>query len=227
MRLRFTRFLIRLLLRLLTHTRIIDVENVPSGGHFIMAANHMGLVDALIPFYALQHSNLFLMVGEKWQKIPIMRWLGDRLDFVFIDRYNPDLKTLRLVMERMKRGDVLVITPEGTRSKVGHMIEGKPGVSYLAAKAGYPIVPVGVYGSSDEIVFGLLRRLRRPAITVVAGKPFRLPPLPKDGRDEALQAYTDEIMCRIAALLPEQYRGFYADHPRLKELLSEAAQDPM
>jgi 1-acyl-sn-glycerol-3-phosphate acyltransferase len=227
MRLKFTRFLIRLLLRLLTHIRVVGKENVPEGGHFIMAANHLGLVDAFVPFYALQHTNLFLMVGEKWQKLPIMRWLGNRLDFVFIDRYNPDLKTLRLVMERMKRGDVLVITPEGTRSKVGHMIEGKPGASYLAAKAGYPIVPVGIYGSSDEVFFRQLRRLKRPNVTVKAGTPFRLPPLPKNGREAALQAYTDEIMCRIAALLPEEYRGFYADHPRLKELLAQSEPAPV
>jgi 1-acyl-sn-glycerol-3-phosphate acyltransferase len=55
------------------------------------------------------------------------------------------------------------------------------------------------------------------------GPAFQLPPLPTEGqgRDEALKADTDEIMCRIAALLPEAYRGHYSNHPRLRELLKD------
>jgi 1-acyl-sn-glycerol-3-phosphate acyltransferase len=66
--------------------------------------------------------------------------------------------------------------------------------------------------------------LRRPHITINIGSMFNLPPLPAEGqgRAEALKTDTDEIMCRIAALLPEENRGFYADHPRLKAILEEA-----
>jgi 1-acyl-sn-glycerol-3-phosphate acyltransferase len=224
MRLKFTRFLIRILLRLLTHVEVLGKENIPgnmSAGNFVIAANHLGLVDAFMPFYIVNDTNLVLLVGEKWEKMGIMRWLGRRLNFIFVDRFNPDIKAIREVMTRMKQGEVLVITPEGTRSKVGHLIEGKPGVSYLAAKMGYPLLPVGISGSFDEIFFDQLKHLRRPHVTVSIGPRFTLPPLPSgnQGRDEALKADTDEIMCRIAALLPEEYRGFYADHPRLKELL--------
>jgi 1-acyl-sn-glycerol-3-phosphate acyltransferase len=227
LQLKRTRTLIRILLRLLTHIEVRGKENVPgvgSTGNFIIAANHLGLVDAFLPFYIADNNNLVLMVGEKWEKVPIMRWLGKRLNFLFVDRFNPDIKAIRAVMNRMKQGEVLVITPEGTRSKVGHLIEGKPGVSYLAAKMGYPLLPVGISGSFDESFFGQLKRLRRPHITVNIGPLFNLPPLPSgsQGRDEALKADTDEIMCRIAALLPEEYRGFYAGYPRVKELLAEA-----
>jgi 1-acyl-sn-glycerol-3-phosphate acyltransferase len=227
MRLNFTRFLIRILLRLLTHVEVQGKENIPANlgdGNFVIAANHLGLVDAFLPFYILDHSNLVLLVGEKWEKMAIMRWLGRRLNFIFVDRFNPDIKAIREVITRMKKGEVLVITPEGTRSKVGHLIEGKPGVSYLAAKMEYPIVPVGISGTFDEIFFVQLKRLRRPHITLSVGPMFSLPPLPVEnqGRDEALKADTDEIMCRIAALLPEENRGVYADHPRLKAILEEA-----
>jgi 1-acyl-sn-glycerol-3-phosphate acyltransferase len=51
------------------------------------------------------------------------------------------------------------------------------------------------------------------------GQPFILPPLQGQDRDAALQEYTDEIMCRIAVLLPPDYRGVYADHPRLRQLV--------
>ncbi|MGZ9221779.1 MAG: hypothetical protein ACXW4Q_06690, partial [Anaerolineales bacterium] len=68
-----------------------------------------------------------------------------------------------------------------------------------------------------------LKRLRKSNITLTGGEPFTIPQLPNKGRDAALQKYTDEIMCRMAALLPERYRGVYAEHPRLKEILAESA----
>ena len=221
MRLKFTRFLIRFLLRLLTRVEVRGRENIPTARNFIIAANHNGLVDAFLPFYIIDNTNLVLLVGEKWEKLSILRWLGRGLNFLFIDRFNPDLKAIREIIMRMKHGEILVITPEGTRSKVGRLIEGKPGVSYLAAKMGYPLAPVGISGTFDKVFFGQLKRLHRPRIHVSIGPAFNLPPLPSEGqdRDQALKADTDEIMCRIAALLPQEQRGIYADHPRLKELL--------
>jgi 1-acyl-sn-glycerol-3-phosphate acyltransferase len=221
MRLKITRFIIRILLRLLTRTEIVGRENVPTASNFVIAANHLGLVDGFMPFYLLDNNNLVLLVGEKWEQMWIMRLLGRQLNFIFVDRFNPDLKAIRQVITRMKQGEVLVITPEGTRSKVGHLIEGKAGVSYLAAKLGYPILPAGIAGTFDPLFFGQLKRFKRPHVVVNVGKPFSLPPLPSEaqGRDEALKQDTDEIMCRIAALLPEELRGVYAGHPRLKELI--------
>ncbi len=224
MRLKFTRFLIRFLLRLLTHIDVHGRENVPTSGNFVIAANHIGLVDAFLPFYIIDNTNLVLLVGEKWEKLWIMRWLGRGLNFLFVDRYNPDLKAIRQVISRMKLGEVLVITPEGTRSKVGYLIEGKQGVSYLAAKLNYPLIPVGITGTFDNIFFKQLKRLHRPHIIVNIGPAFSIPKLPSEGQDrnEALKTDTDEIMCRIAALLPVEQRGVYAEHPRLKELLMSA-----
>jgi 1-acyl-sn-glycerol-3-phosphate acyltransferase len=222
MRLKFTRFLIRFLLRSLTHIEARGREHIPTSGNFIIAANHIGLVDAFLPFYIIDNTNLVLLVGEKWEKNWITRWLGRGLNFLFVDRFNPDLKAIREVISRMKKGEVLVITPEGTRSKVGYLIEGKPGVSYLAAKLGFPLIPVGISGSFDKIFFDQLKRLKRPHVIVSVGPVFSLPPLPVDAqsRDQALLKDTDEIMCRIAALLPQEQRGFYENHPRLKEFLT-------
>jgi 1-acyl-sn-glycerol-3-phosphate acyltransferase len=65
-----------------------------------------------------------------------------------------------------------------------------------------------------------LKRFRRAPVKIIVGKAYTLPPLPKVGRDQALAQYTDEMMCRIAALLPEEYRGVYGDHPMVRELLT-------
>jgi 1-acyl-sn-glycerol-3-phosphate acyltransferase len=86
---------------------------------------------------------------------------------------------------------------------------------------GFPILPVGITGTFDPIFFGQLKRFRRPRAVVRIGPVFTLPPIPSEGRDEMLQKSTDEIMCRIAALMPREYRGIYSEHARLKELLKD------
>ena len=149
-----------------------------------------------------------------------MRWLGKQLNLIFVDRFNPDLKAMREMIKRMEDGQTLVIAPEGTRARDEKMAQGKPGVAYLASKMGWQIVPVAISGTEDRIFRGNLKQLRRTHIKITAGKSFMLPPFPKENREAVLQEYTDEIMCRIAVMLPERNRGYYAEHPRLKELLN-------
>src|SRR5512143_4173649 len=219
------RWLLRILLDLIAVVDVEGYENLPKSGAYVIATNHLGLLDATMLFYAVDRWDVFIPTAEKWEEIAFLRWLGKYLNFVFIDRFNPDLKAMRKMIKLMEQGYTMVIAPEGTRSRVGSMNEGKQGVSYLAAKLQRPIVPVGLAGTEDKVVFDNLRHLRRSRITVNAGKPFRLPPLPAKDRDEALRRDTDEIMCQIAALIPEQNRGIYANHPRLRELLREQAAD--
>lgn len=213
------RWLIRVLFNLVARVEVTGYEHLPKEGSFVIATNHLGIVDAPIAFYALDRWDMFVMIAEKWKKVALFRWLGRYFNFIFIDRFNPDIKTLRRVIKLMEENNILVIAPEGTRSRVGSLIEAKPGVSYLATKLNRPIVPVALAGTEDKSLFANLKRLKRTHVTVTAGPAFTLPPLPKENRDEVLKQYTDEIMCHIAALLPEKYRGFYAEHPRLKELL--------
>jgi len=219
--LRVIRFLIRVLLRIIARFEIHGKENAPLTGGMILASNHIGIIDIILVYFAIDRTDLFIPVAEKWEKIGWIRWLGNQLNFLFIDRFNPDLKAMRKMIALMENGKCLVIAPEGTRSRVGSLIQGKSGVAYLAARSGFPVVPVAITGTEDKTILGNLIRLRRSYITLTGGKPFIVPPLPNQERDAALQKYTDEIMCRIAALLPEKYRGVYAEHPRLKELVAQ------
>jgi len=217
--LRLIRLLIRIGLKLIARFEIHGKENVPLTGGMIIAANHIGILDIVMVYFGIDRTDLFIPVAEKFEKIGWIRWLGKQLNFLFVDRFNPDLKALRKMIALMEEGKCLVIAPEGTRSRVGALNEGKPGVAYLAARSGFPVVPVAITGTADPVVLGNVKRLRKSNITLTGGKPFIIPPLPKTNRDRALKNYTDEIMCQIAALLPERYRGVYANHPRLKELI--------
>ena len=218
---RVLRFLIRILLKLIARFEIRGKENVPLTGGMILASNHIGILDILMVYFGIDRTDLFIPVAEKFEKIGWIRWLAKYLNFLFVDRFNPDLKAIRKMIALMEDGKCLVIAPEGTRSLTGSLNEGKPGVAYLAARSGFPVIPIAITGTADRVVLENVKRLRKSYITLTAGRPFVIPPLPNKDRDIVLQKYTDEIMCQMAALLPEKYRGYYKDFPRVEELLRE------
>ena len=214
------RFIIRAILGMISHVEIVGFENMPTGG-FVIAANHIGRLDAAIAYYSLDRPDIIMVVAEKYEKYAILRWLVKLTNGMFVDRYNADIHAIRETLRRLQKGQILIITPEGTRSKSGNLIEAKPGGIYLAWKAGVPILPVALIGTEDAVVVEQLKHFKRLKIKVVAGAPFTLPTEVKGrDRDMVMQQYTDEVMCRIAALLPVERRGKYANHPRLNELLS-------
>ena len=105
-------------------------------------------------------------------------------------------------------------------SKTQQLLEGKPGAALLAIRNQVQVIPTAVLGSTD--VMHSILRLKKAQVEVRFGKPFLLPQAhdEKPTKDRLQQA-TDEIMCHIALLLPDERRGFYADSPRLKELQAE------
>ncbi len=216
----FLRWLIRTVINILADVEITGYENLPKDRSYVIAVNHLGFLDVPLAYYGLDRWDMYILVADKWAENPILKWMGDKLNFIYVDRYNSDVRAVRKVIEVMQENNVLAIAPEGTRSRVGSMIEARPGVSYLAAKLKSPIVPVAIWGTEDEVFWKNIKRFKRNKVYLHAGVPFMLDPLPKENRDEVLKQYTDEIMCRIAVILPEKYRGVYAEHPRLVELLS-------
>jgi 1-acyl-sn-glycerol-3-phosphate acyltransferase len=214
------RLFIILICRLTMRLDIDGEQKLPRQGSCIVASNHLGRLDVPLVYYFMRRDDVIVIVAEKYQKYALVRWATRKLNAIFVDRYHSDFSAMRQVLKRLKAGEAFVVAPEGTRSPTGALIEGKPGAAYLAAASGVPILPVAVIGTEDKVAFKELKRLHRVKVRGWVGEPFTLPALPRADREQALQTYTDEIMCRIAALLPEEYRGVYADHPRLKELLT-------
>ena len=216
---KIARFLIRLFYRLLTRIQVIGEANIPPAGGIVAVTNHIGRLDPGLVYCLVDRKDIIMLVAEKYREVAIFRWLAAALDGVWVDRFGADLTAIRTCLRRLKRGGALVIAPEGTRSPSGALMKARSGAGFLAAKSGAPIVPTAILGTEDAVAKARLRSLRRVNVVVRFGKPFRLTPSP--GLDQAAQlaAYDDEIMCRIAALLPPERRGAYADHPRLKELV--------
>ncbi len=202
----------------LTQTTFIGAENIPPQGGVIVATNHVSRLDILILFVNPVRPDITALVADKYLRYPIFRWFSEAVGGIWIDRSKADFAAFSQSMDVLRAGIALGIAPEGTRSSTHALIEGKAGTVLLAQRSGCPIVPVGIAGT-DTATKKLLT-FRRPKITAVFGKPFTLPPVPRENREVELQKQTDEIMCRIAALLPEFMRGVYSDHPRTLELLA-------
>jgi len=218
---RIARFLNRLLLIAILDLEFINLENAPREGALIVASNHLGVLDALVVYYVVDRRDYIVLVAEYHQQYALRRLLVKIAGAIFVDRYHADFAVLREVLKRLKEGGVLIISPEGTRSKMGGLLPGQPGTAYLAAKTGVSVLPVSIVGSEDRLILANLKRLKRTPVKVKVGEPISFQPVLRQGREETLQSYTDEIMCQIAALLPTEYRGVYANHPRLKEILDE------
>ncbi len=218
--------IVRLVLPLIARINVTGWENVPPDTtSYIGVANHVGRIDPVIVYYLIKRNDIIMLVAEKYKEHLLTRVLAEAVDGIFVDRYNADLSAMREVFRRLKKGGAIALAPEGTRSPSASLIKGWDGASYIAAKAGLPILPIGATGTSDQEVVDRFKHLKRLDIQVNIGKTFSLPPLDNDRRDEQLAEYTEEIMCQIAALLPPSYRGIYADHPRLKQLLDEQVKN--
>jgi 1-acyl-sn-glycerol-3-phosphate acyltransferase len=218
--LRVIRAISRIILRIIARIEIIGSIDYLNGG-FIVTGNHIGRLEAFLVILLANRDDIILILAEKYKQYAIWRYFADKVDAIWVNRFDADFGALRAVLKRLQKGEVLAIAPEGTRSPTEALLPGKPGAAFLAAKSGLPIIPVGIVGTEDRVVKHRLKRLQRLDITARVGQPYYLPPMPKNGRDEWLQTQTDEMMCRIAALLPPDYRGVYVDNPRLWQLLQE------
>lgn len=218
--LKLIRIITRIILRLIARVELIDFERVPETETVIVVTNHLGRLDAMLGYILIDRTDLIMMVAEKYEKVALWRWVGNKLNVIWINRFDADIHALRETTRRLKKGGIMAVAPEGTRSPTESLQEGKPGAAFLAAKANVPLIPIALTGTEDRVVHDRLRHFRRLDITIRAGEPLTLPPMDRKNRDAYLAEQTEEIMCHIAALLPEKYRGVYADHPRLKELLT-------
>jgi 1-acyl-sn-glycerol-3-phosphate acyltransferase len=214
---RTLRSIVRFLFRLFARVNVVEMHHVPPEGGCILAVNHLSRLDPALVFALVERERLTALVAEKYQKYPFFPWLVRIVDGIWINRGEADLSALRQARDLLRSGGVLGIAPEGTRSHTSGLIRAKTGAAYLADKAGVPVIPVAISGTEGAIWRALC--LLRPRITIQFGEALTFPPVGREEREDALQRNTDEIMCRIAAMLPEKYRGVYAGCPRLKELL--------
>ena len=195
------------------------LENLPKEGGVIITTNHLSRMDIPFLFITPGREDITALVTDKYKSYAFFRWFTDSAEGIWIDRTKADFTALKQSLATLRQGKALGISPEGTRSHSGELLEGKAGTAFIAVKAGVPIVPVGLSGMEDA--FERIKHFKKAKIKMHYGPAYTLPDIGRENREEALDKAVTEIMCRIAVLLPERYHGFYRGHPRIAELREE------
>jgi 1-acyl-sn-glycerol-3-phosphate acyltransferase len=200
------------ILRPLLRLRIIGESSVPAKGPLLVVSNHLSNADPILLEAAFPRPLFFMGKAELFD-IPPFRWLLRRFGGFPVERGTADRAALRHAVTVLGQDIALGIYPEGGRSHTGALVRGLPGAGLVALQSQAPVLPVAMTGTEYFPVNGDIPP-RRPrsvprGVTVRFGEPFLVPTRVDDRRvtpDEA----TRLIMTRIAELLPERYRGVYA-----------------
>lgn len=186
-----------------------ELEKVPPKGPLILYCNHVNLLEIPILYTHLQPRRVHGMVyANRWEN-PLLGWMLDVTQSIPLHRGEADLNAIRQGLDVLERGEMLVIAPEGTRSHDGQLGMAHPGVVLLALHSRAPLLPVAYFGA--EKWKEDLRHLRRTDFHLRVGKPFQLQAGSGKVTGEVRTRMLDEMMYRLAALLPAEYRGVYAD----------------
>jgi 1-acyl-sn-glycerol-3-phosphate acyltransferase len=186
-----------------------DLQKVPKHGPLIVYSNHTGQVEIPILYSHLQPRPLTGIAKiETWDGW-FLRWIFNLWGAIPIRRGEADIEAMRKSLDVLAKEDILAIAPEGTRNQTGKLNRAYPGVITLALRSGAPLLPVVHWGG--ENFSSNLKHLKRTDFHIRVGEPFRLDPGSEHVTREVRQQMVDEMMYRMAALLPEHYRGAYAD----------------
>ena len=186
-----------------------DLQKVPKNGPLILYANHTGQIEIPLLYSHLQPRPLKgLAKIETWDNW-FLHWVFDLWEAIPLRRGEADITAVRMSLNALKNNEILVIAPEGTRNKTGILKKAHPGVITLALRSGASLLPFVHWGG--EKLLGNLKRLKRTDFHIRVGEPFRLDPGDERVTKEVRQQMVDEMMYRLAAMLPEYYRGVYAD----------------
>ena len=178
-----TRFLARIGLRL----EVLGRENIPSDGPVIICGNHIANYDPPLIGGSLRRSAYYLAKEELFHPWPLGPYFRS-IHAIPVARGRADRESLEQALRVLRRGEALVIFPEGTRSRNGKLGELHKGVVFLARRSGVPIVPVGVQGP-----YGWRRR-----VVIRFGPAFRLPE-PGQGPKADLELIRRAIMDQLPA----------------------------
>ncbi len=200
----------RMLFHILGRVRVVGKENIPYGTAYLVAMNHISIFDPplVISFWpetaeAIGAADVF---DKTWQG-PILRLYG----VIPVHRGDYDRKLLETMLAILQSGRPLVIAPEGGRSHVTAMRRAKSGVGYIIEHAQPVVLPVGLFGTTDDF-WQHARRGEKPVLEMRIGRPIHFSAITLQGpeRRAARQANADLVMRHIAGLLPEEYHGVYA-----------------
>lgn len=192
--------------------KVFGLDNVPRRGGALIISNHLGWFDPVLLVAASPRPILWMAKAE-FIKYPILRWFAFQAGVFPVRRGQADRQALRHAQGLLDDGMLVGMFPEGTRSKTGGLKEPFGGASLVALRSNAPIIPCALVGTEGLPLSGSkpVQQRRYPKVAVIFGEPFTLEHVAADGTKHSLDDLTDAMMIEVARMLPEQYRGIYAD----------------
>ncbi len=200
--------LVKLILSFLCKLDVREIYRIPRKGPFIVAVNHINFLEVpLIYTHLFPRDIQGIIKVETWNN-PLMAFLAGVWNAIPLNRQTTDLTAMRLCLEALAAGRILILAPEGTRSRTGSLQRGHAGIVQIALRSNATIIPVAHFGG--ERFWPNVKSLRRTRFTFRVGQSFRLNAQELISRQTRTEM-ADEIMNRISLLLPPSYRGEYPE----------------
>ncbi len=200
---------LRILTGILCRMDADELKRIPSQGPLILVGNHINflevpvLVTRVWPRPVTGFSKL-----ETWHN-PAKAFLFNIWGGIPLRRGELDMAAFEAACQKLKENYLFAIAPEGTRSGHGRLQKGHPGIVLLAVRSGAPLMPMVFYG--NEHFWQNIKRLKRTDFHVRVGNPFTIDTHGRAMSREIREQIIREIMWQLAALLPPENRGIYAD----------------
>ena len=187
--------------------QIEGLEKLPKAGPYILAANHSSFMDHfLLANMVYRHCGkkiYFLTRKESFENYLSSKW-HKATGCIPINRAHPEISAFREMISLLKKGEIVVIYPEGTRSLDGRLLPPKPGVVKLGLRAGVPIVPVGMIGAHRILPKEKwLPRLVRADIRI--GETFSVDHISRSAGKEEIERVSHQLMKKIAGLCGQEW----------------------
>lgn len=192
------RVLLTSVIRAFFRTSYSGLHHIPANGAFIVAPVHRSNVDFILLPGLTKRRMRFLGKETIWKVrwlVPLWHFLGG----IKVERGTADRESLRICVDALRRGEPLVVFPEGTRREGPAVHEIFDGAAYLALKTGVPIVPVGIGGSDRAMPRGA--KFPKPVkLRVIVGPPLNVPPLASRAQRSAVRELSAQLHAAIQDL---------------------------
>lgn len=210
------KFLINMVFKITGDFEITGKENLPEKGPLLVVGNHFSFLDPLAVISVCPWQVDFLG-GTRTPNAPtVVEWLRHVWGIVPVFRGSVSRETFVASESILAQKGVIGIFPEGGNWATV-LRPARPGVAFLAARTGAPILPIGLEGF--DTYFARLRKGIRPKVKIRIGKLFG--PYQLNMRERTDRAKLDEmgheIMQQIAELIPPEKQGYYSDDPAIRE----------
>jgi 1-acyl-sn-glycerol-3-phosphate acyltransferase len=203
----FTSLLVKFGTELLCRIDKGNIKDVPAKGPLIVIANHTGQLEVAVFFGQLVPRPITGWAKmEAWDNA-FLNWLFTLWGLIPVRRGEGDIAALKKAIKALDDGFIFGIAPEGTRNKTGRLKQAQPGAVMLAVQSGVPILPVAHWGG--EGFLKNLPRFKRTDFHIRVGKQFKLKLDGVKMSREVRKQIVDEMMARLAELMPQEYRGEY------------------